>query len=75
MESIVIDTPEGIAHYQMASCIARLRLEVESGMGFRVSTLKAVKALYGCPKQTKKGALEWLEALYEKTYGFAYGAR
>ena len=72
--TVMIDTPEGIAHYQMCACIGRLRIEVRTGMTCRVSTLKAVKAIYGCPKQTKKGALEWMEDLYEQAYGRRYGS-
>lgn len=71
--TVLIDTPEGIAHYQMCACIARLRIEVQTGMTSRASTLKAVKAIYGCPKQTKKGALAWMEQMYEQTYGRPYG--
>jgi len=73
--TVLIDTPEGIAHHQLCTCIARLRIEVNTGLSSRVSTLKAVKAIYGCPKQTKKGALAWLEAFYEKTYGRPYGEK
>jgi hypothetical protein len=73
-ETIVVNTPEGIEHWRVASAIAMLRLEVSTGMkATRYSVLKACKVNWGCPKQTKKGALEWMENLYEKTYGFPYG--
>jgi hypothetical protein len=37
-----------------------------------VSALR-VAQMYGCPKNTKKGALAWMEDFYEATYGWAYG--
>lgn len=73
MTDIMIDTPDGIEHFKMAQCIARLRIETKTGLKFRQSTLKAVKSYYGCPYQTKAKALAWLEDLYERTYGWKYG--
>jgi hypothetical protein len=68
-ETVVIDTPEGIARYQMMVAITRLHIEVKTGMGSRASTLAFVKQAYGCPKGTKKGALEWMLNHYKATYG------
>lgn len=73
MADIMIDTPDGIEHFKMAQCIARLRIETKTGLKFRQPTLKAVKSYYGCPYQTKAKALTWLEDLYERTYGWKYG--
>lgn len=73
---IVIDTPQGIEHWRMASAISMLSLEVKTGMkASRGSVLKACKHNWGCPKNTKAGALEWMLKLYEETYGREYGAK
>lgn len=73
-EIIIMDTPEDIEHWRVASAIAMLRLEVKTGIkAARYSVLKACKVNWGCPKQTKKGALEWMERMYEETYGRPYG--
>lgn len=74
-ESIVIDTPEGIEHWRIASAISMLRLEVNTGMkATRYSLVKACEMNWGCPKKTKAGALAWMEAFYADRYGLAYGA-
>lgn len=71
----VINTPEGIEHWRVASAIAMLKLEVNTGMkAARYSVLKACKMNWGCPKQTKAGALKWMLDYYSKTYGREYGA-
>lgn len=73
-ETIIINTPEGIAHYHMAVAIMSLKVEVETGLRHsRGSVLALVRQRYGCPKRTKKGALEWMLAHYKATYGFPYG--
>jgi hypothetical protein len=75
MEATIIDTPEGIELYRIASAIAMLRIEVNTGMKHsRGSVLQACKANWGCPKGTKKGALAWMESYYEKVAGRPYGA-
>lgn len=75
-EPIVIDTPEGIAHYAMAATIAALKIEVDTGMrASRQSATSVAKVRYGCPKRTKEGALEWMLALYWETYGREYGSK
>ena len=75
-KGIVIDTPEGMAHFQMANAIARLRLETKTGMSAsRGSTLQFVKVKYGIQAGTKKKALRLMEALYLETYGREYGAK
>jgi hypothetical protein len=73
---VTIDTPEGIAHFQMANAIARLRLETRTGMSAsRGSTLQFVKQRYGIQAGTKKKALRLMEALYLETYGREYGKK
>lgn len=75
-QSIIIDTPEGIDHFRMAAVIAALKIEVSTGMkASRFSVLKVAKTEYGCPKNTKAGALQYMLSLYETTYGRQYGAR
>ena len=72
-DAIVIDTPEGIAHYRMAAIISALRFEVKTGMQMsRLSALAAARS-YGITARTKKAALAQLEALYEETYGRRFG--
>jgi len=72
---IVIDTPAGIEHWRVASAISMLSLEVKTGMkATRYSLLKACEMNWGCPKKTKAGALKWMQAFYEETYGRPYGA-
>lgn len=71
----VINTPEGMEHWRVASAIAMLRLEVNTGMkAARYSVLKACKMNWGCPKQTKAGALEWMLQYYRETYNREFGA-
>jgi len=73
---VVIDTPEGMAHFQMAQAIARLRLETRTGMkSSRGSTLQMVRQHYGVVAGTKAKALAIMEAKYEATYGRKYGAK
>lgn len=77
METMVIDTPEGIEHFRVCTLISALSIEVSTGMKMSrgISALAVAKRDYGCPKGTKKGALEWMLKRYEETYGRAYGAR
>lgn len=73
-EAIVINTTNGMEHYRVVSAITMLRIEVRTGMkAARYSLIKACETNWGCPKKTKAGALAWMEAFYEKTYGRAYG--
>lgn len=73
---IVIDTPEGIAHFQMARIIAMLKLEVLTGLTYsRGSVLKAVQQQYGVNSRTKKAALNEMLKLYKQTYGWEYGVK
>jgi hypothetical protein len=52
-----------------------LSLEVKTGMkATRYSLVKACEMNWGCPKKTKAGALKWMQAFYEETYGRPYGA-
>jgi hypothetical protein len=74
--ALVINTPQGIEHWRMASAIAMLKLEVDTGMkAARYSILKACKMNWDCPKNTKAGALKWMLELYKETYGLEYGAK
>ena len=71
--TLVIETPSAMEHYRIASAIAMLRLEVNTGIKMtRYSLLKACEMNWGCPKKTKAGALDWMEALYEELYGHTY---
>ncbi len=73
---VTIDTPEGIAHFQMANAIARLRFETKTGMkSSRGSTLQFVRQQYGIVAGTKAKALRLMEEKYEATYGMKYGAK
>jgi hypothetical protein len=63
-----------VDHFQMARCIAALRIEVSTGMSHsRGSMLKYVQRTYGVTAKTKKSALEVMEALYFQRYGRHYG--
>ena len=72
----VIDTPQDINRFRVAALICSLQIEVKTGMKMSrgVSPLKIAKVQYGCPKNTKAGALAWLEEQYEEAYGRPYGA-
>lgn len=72
---IIIDTPEGMDHFQMARTIAALTIEVRTGMSHsQGSILKMAQSRYGCVKRTKKGALVEMRALYASAYGREYGS-
>ena len=71
----LINTPEGIEHWRFASAIGMLKIEVATGMKSRGSLIKACKANWGCPKNTKAGALEWMLQYYKDTYGWEYGKK
>lgn len=72
---IVVDTPDGIAHFQMARCIAALKIEVNTGMTMsRGSMLNYVRDTYGVKSRTKAKALDEMLALYKATYGWDYGS-
>ena len=71
----VIDTPDGIRHFQMARCIAALKIEVNTGMTLsKGSMLAHVRRQYGVRAGTKKNALKEMLALYKESYGREYGA-
>jgi hypothetical protein len=74
-DMLVIDTPAGIEHYRIAALISSLRLEVNTGMKASRFSLVKIAHEYGCPKNTKKGALAWMENFYEATYGWSYGTK
>ena len=74
--TMVIDTPEGIEHYRMCALISGLRLEIKTGIKYaRGVSLIKVAQQYGCTKNTKKGALVWMEDFYKATYGLDFGPR
>lgn len=71
----IIDTPEGIEHFQFARCIAALKIEVRTGMVLsRGSMLAHVQRTYGVTARTKAKALDQMLALYRETYGREYGS-
>jgi len=61
----IIDTPEGIEYFQLLSMRGRLQLEIK-GLGFRMSTLKAVNAKFGTNFRRKQQALDFLDAEIER---------
>ena len=63
-----------IVHFQLASTIGALTIEVETGMKHsRGSVLKVAQNRYGLTSRTKKGALRELRVLYKQTFGRSYG--
>lgn len=73
-DPIIIDTPDGIEHFQMARTIAMLKLEVRTGMKCsRGSVLAYVKQQYGVKARTKAAALDEMCKLYKTRYGWEYG--
>ena len=68
----MVTTKDGIAFFQLLSIRGRLKIEVETGLKSRVSTLAAAKALYGVFSNTKKGALAEIEA-YRLGWEYAKG--
>lgn len=74
-EAVVIDTPDGIEHFQFARCLAALKIEVRTGMTLsRGSMLAHVQRTYGVQARTKTKALDEMLALYRKRYGRDYGS-
>jgi hypothetical protein len=59
MSHSVVDTPEGIAYFQMLSIRGRLQLEIK-GLRFRVSTLKAANRIYGTNFRRRQQMLDYL---------------
>ena len=75
-KGIVIDTPEAMEHFRMATAIARLRFETRTGMNSsRGSTLQFVRQQFGIIAGTKKKALRLMEQKYLDTYGWEYGTK
>jgi hypothetical protein len=63
-EPLVIDTPEGIAHFQLARLASALSLEARTGMKHsRGSVLKHCQRVYGIKSRTKKGGAVEMERL------------
>lgn len=59
--AIVIDTPSGIDHVQNLAMTGRLKIEIETGLKFRLSTLAAVNRKFGTNFRTKRRALTFME--------------
>ena len=70
-DTIIIDTPDGIAHMRFVTVISALNIEVKTGMKMSrgVSALKIAQADYGCKARTKAGALAEMLELYIMNYG------
>ena len=71
--AVVLDTPAKIERYQLAVFIARLRLEVRTGLRSRMPVAKLARERYGLTGHRKKDVLSELEALYLASYGVPYG--
>ena len=72
----IIDTPDGIEHFRIAQLIARLKIEINTGMNSRISTLIVIKQTYpDFKKNTKKAALDYMLKLYKEMYGHDYGSK
>lgn len=71
--AIVLDTPEKIERYRMAVFIARLRMEVRTGLRSSRPVAKLARERYGLTGRKKAVVLEQLEALYLASYGVPYG--
>ncbi len=65
-EGFVIDTPEGIAFFRLLQFIARLKIEINTGLKSRQPTLKIARQVYGLKSKTKQGALRELEQLRDQ---------
>jgi len=72
-ETVVINTPEGIAHYQLAAVKAALRLEVQLGMKGKVNPMPVAKQILEAhgkvPAGTKRQVLAQIEDLVEHLIG------
>lgn len=62
---VMMNTPEGIAFFQLLSMRGRLKIEIRTGMkaSHGVSTLAACQRMGLTNKRTKRGALADLEAI------------
>ena len=72
-ETVVINTPEGIAHYQLVAVKAALRLEVQLGMKGKVNPMPVAKQILEAhgkvPARTKRQVLAQIEDLVEHLIG------
>jgi hypothetical protein len=70
----IVDTPDGIATYQMLAIRAALRIEVHTGLRHsRGSVMKLAKRLYGIRRNTKKGVLAELDKIIMEVERHATG--
>lgn len=75
-QTIIIDTPDAIAHFQMARCISALKIQASTGMTMsRGSMINHCRDNYGTTKRTAKGCLAEMSKLYFDTFGREYGAK
>jgi len=76
-EAVVVDTQDGIDHYRWAALIARLRMEVRSGLLYNVPrpTLEIYRTQFGGTHRTRQAALSDMEKRYEEKFGRKYGGR
>jgi hypothetical protein len=71
----IIDTPDGIAHFQMARCIAALKIQASTGMTLSGgSMVRQCQRAYGVKSNQVKKALAEMLVLYKEKYGKEYGA-
>lgn len=56
----LVDTPEGIAYFQMLSIRGRLHLE-QAGLRFRLPTLKNANRIYGTNYRTRQQMIDFLD--------------
>lgn len=71
---IVIEGEDAMRHLFHCQMIARLRIEIKTGMVHSGgSTIKLAARVLPITARTKNGALAQLEDLYLQTYGKEYG--
>jgi hypothetical protein len=54
---VIIDTPEGLAFFQLLQFEGRLKIETQTGLTFRQPTLKIYNQVFGTKFTRKKAAL------------------
>ena len=64
--SITINTPEGLEFFSWLQLQGRLRIEVNTGMKFRQSTLKLVNYKFGTNFRRKQQALDFMDDIIEQ---------
>jgi hypothetical protein len=69
---IVLDGTESVSMYQLLSNIHALALEINTGMGRRLSTVKWAQVVGLSKKRTKKGVLTDLITAFTKNFDADY---